>query len=218
MNPAETEIPTLVARIDRTLRPAAQGGGEMEARELAMALDRLQRLQLEVGQADAAVATAEEGLRWTRGLEADSPGKYALHLAGTLGCVAAALHGAGRLDESITALEESAELFRQGAGESGDRGANVDPGTFAPFVGTLFNLSNRLAEAERSREARDLAREALDRLLPHFRSQPEAFAPLAQAVTSIWVERVQDLEEIPDPELLAEVQAIFEGLGGDSAQ
>lgn len=213
MNPTELELASLVERIDGVLRPAAQGGGEAEIRELAMALDHAQRLQLEGAKPESAVETAQEGLVWTRALEEASPGGYRLHLAGTLGCVAAALHAAGRFEACIEALEESAEILR---GEFAEQDEVVDPGRFAPFVGTLFNLSNRLAEAERTREARDVAQEALDRLLPKFRAQPEPFAPLAQAVTSIWVERHQELGEDPDEVRLAEVQAVFSSLERES--
>jgi tetratricopeptide (TPR) repeat protein len=170
--------------------------------DLAMSLNNLSNMQSEVGQREAALATAQEGVELLRELVGRNRDAFLPDLASALNNLANRQSAVGQREALATAqeaVEEYRELMKR------HRDAFVQN-----FATSCWTLANILCDVGKPAEGQSTYAQAIREVLPEVNKLPAVYVGFAVTLLRNYLEKAKAAGLEPDAALLTEAMQTLE--------
>ena len=184
-------------------RPLADQRPDVFRPDLAGNLNTLSNCLADLGEHEAARNAIQEAVEICRQLAKQRPDAFRPDLAMSLNNLSNRLADLGDREAARDAIQEAVEIRRQLAEQR--------PDVFRPdLAGSLNNLSLRLADLGDREAALDASQEAVSCLKPYFLAHPAAFDRRMDTMVRVYLERIADMDQKPDPDLLEPILPLLD--------
>ncbi len=177
-------------------RSLAQANPDAFLPALALSLNNLSNSHSDMGQRAEALAAIQEAVTILRALAQTNPDAFLPALALSLNNLSNRQSDMGQRADALASIQEAVTIRRALA--------QANPDAFLPDLGRSLSVyGDRLSETGQLPGACDAARESLEILAPFVHRFPNVFDNLARATVKDYVTRSNQLNQEPDPNLLA---------------